>query len=318
MAAISGTYLTTTAKGIREDLTDMISNISPEKTPLMAMAGKGKSENTLHEWQVDALAAPDTANAKAEGNDASFTVPTPTVRIGNVMQISDKTAIVGGTLEEVRKAGRKSEMGLQMAKRSAELKRDIESIILSNQAADSSDPRKTGSLLAFLKTNVSIGTGSAANPSYTTLPNAVRVDGTQRALTEQLLKDVNALAWAEGGEPRTIMVNAFNKSKVSGFAGNATRTYNLNSDKPGAVVASVDVYVGEFGTLKVVPNRWQRARDLFVLDPEYISIVYLRGFHQEKLAKTGDAEKRIIRAEWGLKIHNEKAHAAIYDLTTSA
>lgn len=316
MAALSGTYITDDAKGLREDLTDMISNISPEKTPFISMIGKGKAKGTLHEWQVDELAPPDTANARAEGNDATFTSPTATVRIGTVMQISDKTAMVAGSLEAVDKAGRKSEMAYQMAKRSAELKRDIETIALSNQGADSSDPRKTASLLAFLKTNISKAS-DGSNPSYTTLPTDVRTDGTQRVFTEQMLKDVIALAWAEGAEPKFIMAGAFNKSKISGFAGNADRVFNLNSAKPGAIVASADVYVGEFGTLTVVPNRFQRARDVLVLDPEYASIVYLRGFHTEKLAKTGDAEKRIIRAEWALKVHNEKAHGGIFDLTTA-
>ena len=316
MAALSGTYITDDAKGLREDLTDMISNISPEKTPFISMIGKGKAKGTLHEWQVDSLANPDTANAKNEGNDASFSVPTPTTRIGTVMQISEKTAMVAGTLEAADKAGRKSEMALQMAKRSAELKRDVEAIALANQAADSTDPRKTASLLAFLKTNIDKAP-DGSNPSYTSLPNATRTDGTPRAFTEAMLKNVVQLGWAEGAEFKIIMTGAYNKAKISGFAGNADRVFNLNGAKPGAIVASADVYVSEFGTLTVVPNRFQRTRDVFVLDPEYASIVYLRPYHSEQLAKTGDAEKRVIRVEWGLKVHNEKAQGAVFDLTTS-
>ena len=207
MAALSGTYITDDAKGLREDLTDMISNISPEKTPFISMIGKGKAKGTLHEWQVDSLANPDTANAKNEGNDASFSVPTPTTRIGTVMQISEKTAMVAGTLEAADKAGRKSEMALQMAKRSAELKRDVEAIALANQAADSTDPRKTASLLAFLKTNIDKAP-DGSNPSYTSLPNATRTDGTPRAFTEAMLKNVVQLGWAEGAEFKIIMTGA--------------------------------------------------------------------------------------------------------------
>jgi hypothetical protein len=316
MSAISGTYVTDDAKGLREDLTDMIYDISPEKTPFMSMIGKGKMKGTLHEWQTDALATPDTANAKAEGNDATYTVPTQTIRLGNVAQISEKTALVSGTLEAVDKAGRRSEMALQMAKRSAELKRDMESILLSNQAADSADPRKTASLLAFLKTNIDKAAGGI-NPVYTSLPDDVRTDGTQRAFTEAMLQAVISLAWNEGADPRFIMVGAFNKSQISGFDGNATRTLNLNGVKPGAIISSADVYVGEFGTLTVVPNRWQRTRDAFVLDPEFLSVVYLRPFNSEALAKTGDAQKRAIRVEYALKVHSEKAHGGIFDLTTS-
>ncbi len=316
MAAISGTYTTATAKGIREDLTEAIYNISPEKTPFISMIGRSKAKNTLHEWQTDALEAVDGSNFRAEGNDATFSVPTPTVRLGNYNQISDKTAIVAGTLDAVDKAGRKSEMAYQLSKRSVEIKRDIETIVLSNQAASGSDPRKTGSMLAFLKTNISKDAGGT-NPSYTTLPNAVRVDGTQRALTEQMIKDVAQLCWTEGAEPSIVMVGAFNKTVISGFAGNADKTLNLAGAKPGVIVQAMDVLVTDFGNLKVVANRFQRARDAFILDPSMIRLFFLRGFQTTKLAKTGDAEKRLLNAEWGLQVDNEKSQGAVYDLLTS-
>lgn len=317
MAAISGTYTTATAKGIREDLTDVIYNLSPTKTPFFQMAGRTKAKNVLHEWQIDSLANPDASNFRNEGNDATFTVPTATVRVGNYCQISDKTAIVAGTLDAVDKAGRDSEMAYQLAKRSAELKRDLETIAIgSNQAASGSDPRKTGSMLAWLKTNISKA-GDGTDPVYTVLPNAVRVDGTQRALTEVLLKAVVQLAWTNGGEPGTIMVGAFNKTVISTFGGNADKVVNMTGAQPGVIIAAMDVYVSDFGNLKVTANRFQRTRDLFVLDPEYVSIAYLRGFKTTELAKTGDAEKRLLNVEWALKVNNEQAHGAVYDLTTS-
>lgn len=316
MGAVSGTYTTATAKGIREDLTNVIYNISPEKTPFFQMAGRTKAVNTLHEWQIDSLAAVDTTNARAEGNDATFTTPAATTRVGVHMQISDKTAIVSGTLETVNKAGRKSEMAYQMSKRSAELKRDMESIALSNQADSGTDPRATGGLGAWLKTNTDFA-GDGSDPSYTTVPNDARGDGTQRALTEAMLKSVVQACWESGAEPSIISVGSFNKAVISSFGGNADKVVNLSGAKPGVIVAAMDVYVSDFGNLKVIANRFQRSRDLFIFDPEYVSIAYLRGFQTEELAKTGDAEKRIIRAEWGLKVHNEAAHGAIYDLTTS-
>ena len=316
MAAISGTYTTATAKGIREDLTEAIYNISPEKTPFISMIGRSKAKNTLHEWQTDALAAADTSNFRNEGNDATFAAPTPTVRIGNYVQISDKTAIVAGTLETVDKAGRKSEMAYQLSLRSAELKRDIESIALSNQQASGSDPRKTAGLPAWLKTNISKGSGGV-DPVYTSLPNDDRTDGTQRALTEQMIKDVAQLCWNEGAEPSVIMVGGFNKTVISGFAGNADKTLNLAGAKPGVIVQAMDVLVTDFGNLRVVANRFQRARDLFILDPDMMSLMFLRGFKTHKLAKTGDAEKRLLNVEWGLKVNNEKSQGAVYDLLTS-
>ncbi|MCC2626384.1 MAG: head protein [Thermomicrobiales bacterium] len=316
MAAVSGTYTTATAKGIREDLTDAIYNISPEKTPFISMIGRSKAKNTLHEWQTDELEAVDGSNFRAEGNEATFAAPTPTVRVGNYVQISDKTAIVAGTLEAVDKAGRKSEMAYQLSKRSVEIKRDMETIALSNQAASGSDPRKTAGLPAWLKTNISKGAGGV-DPVYTSLPNDDRTDGTQRALTEQMIKDVAQLCWTEGAEPSIIMVGGFNKTVISGFAGNADKTLNLAGAKPGVIVQAMDVLVTDFGNLKVVANRFQRTRDLFILDPSFLSIMFLRGFKTHKLAKTGDAEKRLLNAEWGTKLNNEASQGAVYDLTTS-
>jgi hypothetical protein len=316
MAAVSGTYTTVTVKGMREDLTDAIYNISPEKTPFISMIGRSKAKNVLHEWQTDALEAVDSSNFRAEGNEATFATPTPTVRVGSYVQISDKTAIVSGTLETVDKAGRKSEMAYQLSKRSVEIKRDIETIALSNQAASGSDPRKTAGLPAWLYTNTSFGSGGV-DPVYTTLANDDRTDGTQRALTEQMIKDVAQSCWTEGAEPSVIMVGGFNKTVISGFAGNADKTLNLAGAKPGVIVQAMDVLVTDFGNLKVIANRFQRTRDLFVLDPSYLSIMFLRGFKTHKLAKTGDAEKRLLNCEWGLKVNNEKSQGAVYDLTTS-
>lgn len=316
MAKVAGTFVSSEVVGDREDLTDAIYQISPEKTPFTSMAGKGKAKNTLHEWQVDELAAPDGANARPEGNEASFTSPAPTVRVGNHCQISDKTAIVAETVEAITKAGRKSEMSKQMAKRTAELKRDVETIVMSNQGADSADPRKLGGLEAWLKTNTDFE-GTGTDPVYTSIPTDPRNDGVQRALTEAMLKNVVQLAWTEGGEPDVIMAGAFNKSAISAFAGNADKVFNLNSAKPGVIVAAMDVYVSDFGTLKVIPNRWQRTRSVFVLDMNLVEIDYLRGYKTSPLAKTGDATKRLINVEYTLKVKNEKGLAAIYDLLTA-
>jgi len=313
MSAISGTYITGSAKGIREDLTDAIYNISPEKTPFMNMAGRSDAKNTLHEWQTDSLASPDGSNFRNEGNDATFTTPSPTVRLGNYVQISDKTAIVSGTLEEVRKAGRKSEMAYQMAKRSAELKRDMETIALSNQAASGTDPRKTAGLPVWIKTNTSLGVGGA-NAVYTTLPNATRTDGTLRSITEAMVKTVAQNCWDQGAEPDTLMVGSSIKVAISAFAGNATKTLNLAGAKPGVIVQAMDVIVTDFGNLKVVPNRFQRGRDAFILDFEYLKLTFLRGFTQSPLAKSGDAEKRLILAEWGTEVDNEAAVGAVFDV----
>lgn len=320
---ITNTYQTYQVKGIREDLSDMIYMISPTDTPYMSMIGKGKADNTFFEWQTDALASVDTSNAVVEGEDVDsngYDQTAPTVRLGNYTQISRKTLIISGTTEAVKKAGRKKELAYQLAKRSKELKRDMEAIMLANQAAaagNASTARTTGSVLAFLKTNIDKGSGSAADPIYTNVPNDPRTDGTQRAFSEVILKSVIQKCWAKGGNPTVLMVGPVNKQNTSAFTGIAAQRYNAQGAKPSTIVGAADIYVSDFGNVSVVPNRFQRERDAHVVDPEYASVHYLRSFKTEPLAKTGDAEKRMLVVEWGLCIKNEEAHGLAADLNTT-
>lgn len=317
MAKFTGTMVTTDAKGLREDLTDLISNISPTKTPLMSMIGRSKAKAVLHEWQIDTLATPSTSNQKAEGNEATYATPSSTQRIGNYVQISDKTCQTSGTLEAIDKAGRKSEMAYQMAKRGAELKRDMEANMFENIAASGTDPRKTGGLGAWLYTNTDFASGSGGDPVYTTLPNSARTDATAgdlRTFQETQLKSVISSAWTNGGEPSVAFMGAFAKAAFSGFDGEYTKTFETSKTAQAAIVAASDVYVSDFGVIKVVPSRFNRIRDVYVIDPEYMSVMYLRPFQTQDLAKTGDAEKKLLLVEWGLKVNNEAAHGAIFDL----
>lgn len=319
MAIVSGTYLTYSSIGNREDLTDVIYNISPEETPFMSGAGRGKAKATFHEWQIDALAAAVSTNQVVEGDEATFSAPSPTTRLGNRLQISRKTLILSDTQEVIDKAGRKSEEAYQLAKRSAELKLDMEKQSLENIASvggDSTTARVTAGLGAFVKTNTDHEAGGS-DPSYTSEPTDPRDDGTPRSFTETILKNVIQQVWTSGGNPKVLMVGPFNKTVVSGFAGIAQITYNLNSPKKAAVIGAVSVYVSDFGTLDVVPNRHQRERDGWVLDFDFVSFVYLRPFKKVSLAKTGDAEKKMLIVEWGLKVHNEAALGLAADLDNS-
>jgi hypothetical protein len=317
MAKFTGTMVAADGKGLREDLTDMIYNIAPTATPLMSLIGKSKAKAVLHEWQTDTLAAPITTNARAEGNETAFTTPGATVRVGNYVQISDKSVVISGTMEVVDKAGRKSELAYQLAKRSAELKRDMEATIFDNQAAVSSDPRKTGTLGAWLFSNVDMGTGAAANPVYTNLPNQARTDGTTRAFTEVILKSALSKAFTSGSVPTNAFMGATQKALFSAFTGQYTKTFQTNvvKESGNAIIAAADVYVSDFGIIKVVLSRWNRSRDVYIIDPEYMSVMYLRPFQTVDLAKTGDAEKKLLLVEWGVKMNNEAAHASAVDLT---
>lgn len=321
MTIITSTTTTFDIKGIREELSNIIYNISPEDTPFMSNAGRESVENTLFEWQRDVLAAAVSTNAQIQGDDiTTFDAVTATVRMGNRTQISRKAIIVADTVEAVSKAGRKAELAYQIAKRSAEIKRDIETNCLANVAAvagGTGTAPKTGTLLATIGsidgTNVSMG-ATGANPTDPLLFTNARTNGTTRAFTEALLKTVLGAVWKNGGSPDTLMVDSIQKAVVSGFAGIATKTYSQGEARPAAIIGAADVYVGEFGTYSVVPNRFQRSLDCWVFDFEYVALTYLRPFQVKDLAKTGDAEKKLLLAEWGLKVYTDFAHGLVTDL----
>jgi hypothetical protein len=314
------TYTRFDAVGAREDLSDVIYNISPQDTPIMSSIGKTSAKAVYHEWQTDALASVNTSNALVEGADATAATLSATTRIGNYTQIVGKTVQVSGTLEAVDKAGRKSEKAYQLAKASAELKRDIEGIITANQgqsAGNSSTARVMGTLLSYIKTNTNKGSGTTAGADPTTIGVSTRTDGTTRTFQESMLKDVIAKVFTSGGTPSVLMVSPALKQVVSAFTGLAQHRYNSNTGGDVTILAGADLYQSDFGVLQIVPNRFMRTRDALVLDPEYAALAYLRPFQTIELAKSGDSEKTQILAELTLEVKNEAAHGGIFDLSAS-
>ena len=317
MAIVANTFTSFDAKGIRESLADIISSISPEEVPFQSNVGSENVSNTYFEWQTDSLAA-TSKTARIDGDDVgSFDSTSATSRVGNYTHILRRTTIVADNLSAQDLAGRNDELSYQLAKRGKELKRDIEAVLTDNNAqvaGNSSTARETGGLGAWIGTNQNDNHATGQADSDGT---SARTDGTQRAFTEAMLKDAMQQAFTSGGQPSMLMVGPHNKTVVSGFAGIAAQRYMAPSDSPTTIVGTADVYMSDFGTLNVVANRFQRDRDAFCLDPEYASVCYLRPIQQVELAKTGDAEKRMVIAEFGLKVLNEAAHAIVADLSTS-
>lgn len=306
MAAPTNTFLTTAAIGNREDLSDVIYRISPTQTPVLNMAAKTKATATLHEWQVQDLAAASSANAQAEGDDASAKAVTPTVRLTNRTQISTKTVIVSGSQQAVNSAGRKDELGYQLSLASLELKRDMETNLTQADVAGTA-PRASRGLRGWVVDNVNRNAGTLA--SYTA--NTGYTPGTLRTFAETQVKDVLQQVYTAGGEPDTVMLPPLMKQAFSAFTGGATR-FDKSEDK--SVTAAVDFYVSDFGTLTCVPNRFMATRDAFVLQADKLAVAYLRPFFTKELAATGDAEKRQLIVEWTLEVRAPKAHGAVYDI----
>tara|TARA_R100000951_G_scaffold53678_4_gene45260 strand:+ start:1367 stop:2320 length:954 start_codon:yes stop_codon:yes gene_type:complete len=317
MAIVANTQTSFSTTGIRESLADIVSSISPEEVPLQSNIGSENVSNTYFEWQTDSLASTSTT-AVIDGDDvSSFDATSSTTRVGNYSHILRRTVIVADNLSAQDIAGRNDELAYQLAKRGKELKRDVEATLTDNNAqvaGNSSTARETGGLGAWIATNDNFA-GDGASPTGD--GTDARTDGTQRDLTEAMVKDAMQKAYTAGGQPSILMVGPHNKTVVSGFAGIAAQRYQAPSDGPTTIIGAADVYLSDFGTLSVTPNRFQRERDAFLLDPEYASVCYLRPIQQVELAKTGDAEKRMVIAEFGLKVTNEAAHAGVFDLNVS-
>ncbi len=320
MTTPSGTFQTYQAIGNREDLEDLIWDVSPMETPFSKMIKKGKATAKYSEWQTDALAAAGS-NAVIEGDDATVDTATPTVRLRNYCQILDKVISVTGTQEVVDKAGRDSEIAYQTAKRMKELKRDLEYALIRNQAstagaaATAATMASVESWIATNKTSVGSG-GTPTTPGYASGTVAAPTDNsTAGTLTEAVLKSTIASVWSACDGAELIMVGPLTKQKISGgFSGIATRFRDVPSGSQAQVIGGVDLYVSDFGEHKIVPNRFMRDRNVLLLNMDYWELARLRGTQSWPLAKTGDSEKRQMLMEVTLHSKNELANGKITDV----
>jgi len=318
MAVNANTNQTYNVSTIREDLDAALASISPLETVFMSSIGTRNVDNTYFEWsEVDLAAAAD--NRAVEGDAATNSAPTNAVRKGNYTQISTKTVEVSSTNQAVNGVADAQTVAKQVAYKLSEMKRDMEKMLLDNVAASAgsaSTARQTAGLPAFLTTNTARGTGGAdgttSGSGSAGYPNAAATDGTQRAITEALLKGVIADCWDEGAEPSVVLCGSAQKQTISTFTGNATRYKEAEDSK---LNAAIDVYISDFGELQIVPARHIRSRDVFVLDPNYAAVAYLQTAKQEPLAKNGLSERRLISAEYGLQVTSEKAHGVIADVS---
>lgn len=326
MAVITNAYTTGSAVGIREDLTDRIHRVDVEDTPFTSRIGTTTAKQTTHEWQTRDLGAVNEDNAKPEGQATARAASTNNVRVNNLCQISEKNATVSGTLEAVDKAGRRREMGLQMADRTVELRKDMERIVIGNQARDDdatvdseTGVRQLRGFEAWLRSNTSratVGTAGADPADPNTTPGTSATDGTQRVFTELLLLDTLQEVYTAGGNVKFAMMGPYNKRKASAFTGRTSARQEIGATK---IQQAATMYASDFGDIELVPHRYMRSsgRSCLLVDPDNVKVAYLRKFKRFPLAKSGDAETRVILSEYTLEVCNEKAHGIVADLTTA-
>ena len=315
MAQPAGTFASNDMVGIREDLTDVIYNISPTETPFLNSVAHTEATARLHEWQTHSLAS--AADNKAiEGDTRPGTAGTATSRLTNRTQISTKDATVSGSARAVQTAGRADELDYQLLLRGKELRRDMETGLLSNKIAvtgSDSAASEYGAIGSWIATNDDFDSGGS---SPTSGGADARNDGTQRAFTEDQLKSALKLVFDSGGDPTVLMVGGFNRQVASSFGGGATKMLKAESK---TLNASFDVYDSDFGELKIIPNRFQRARDALILDLDHWAVPFLTGRNMVTIdiAQVGDAKSKQILSEYTLESRNEAASGGVFDLTTS-
>ena len=325
MAVPANTRETYGAIGIREDLSNIIYNISPTETPFLNSVGRGSCDNTQFEWQTDELSGAGN-NRQKEGDDYASTAATEPRRLGNYTQISATQVQSSGTAEAVDFAGRKSTQAYQLAKRAKEMKRDMEKMLLDDtfKAVGSSGvARATASVGTWMGTPV-VGTSTVMDGSLATplgLANlgvgSVGPDGTTDPTTAAstalaiTLAGINAVVsriWDLGGTPDTIICDAPTKQTISSSAVGgqvvADPIGNNSGSKAITAVNAVDVLVTDFGTFKIVPDRHTVGECAYFFDFDLWSVDYLRPFRTETLAKSGDSVKQLLIAEYGLRAKN--------------
>lgn len=317
MAAPTNTLTAFSAVGNKEDLEDIIYKVAVNKTPFTSAIGKDKATNTYHEWQTFSLRAPVGTNKAVQGYDVDATAAKVTTRVGNRTQIFLESGSVSGTQESIDAAGKASEMAWQKVQKGQELATDIETSMLGNYASitgDASTAAQTGGALAWMTSNVSRGSGGSSG-GFSGGTVSAATNGTQRALTETLLKSVMATSFNNGARPSLAFMGATHKQVWSSFTGIADIRSEVSGKAQATITGAADVYVSDFGALTTVPVQYGLTRDVMLIDPEFWAVGTLRSMKTEPLAKTGDAERFMLSTEKCLISRNQKASAVIADLS---
>ena len=316
MAQPSNTFDSYDANGIREDLENVIYNISPEETPFYSSLKKVSASNTYHEWQTDSLRA-SASNAHIEGDDTTASAMTATSRLGNYTQIFKNAVTIPDTDEGLDKAGRSAEMAYQTLKIAKEQKLDIEKALFANNArvvGSATAARELAGAPSWMTTNIT-NTGTSGSDATGDGTDA-RTDGTQTAFTQADFDSAMQSIWENGGRPDSVYLSAYQMNIALGFTGNNNQRSAVQAgDKK--VVKSLDVYVTPWGTVEFTPTRENRGRDVFIMQNDMWSCASLRPTKNTALAKTGDSTKRQVLTELTLVCKNEAASGMIVDCSTS-
>lgn len=330
MAVITNTMRTSGAVGNREELSDVVSRITPEDTPIYSLMEKGTCVSVHPEWETDELAAPGE-NAREEGEEYTFDAISPPVRLGDYTQILRKDWIISNTQEAVSEAGKVQKRKYQKLKKGVEIRKDVEYAIVSNQASVGGNIRRLGGLPSWITSNVSRGAGGA-NGGFSSVTGltVAATNGTQRAFTKTIMDSVMQQGFNNGAKFKHVVGSAWVKSVFVTFMSDANVAqfrYSVSANgSRNTIQATADFYEGPFGKVLVHPSTVQStpalARNVFFIDPDYLEFLWLRKIQEDKnIAKTGDADKGVLIGEGTLAVKNEKGlgvAADIYGISASS
>lgn len=319
--------------GNREDLLDIITNISPMDTLLLSGLEKVPANNITHEWLVDILAGfgdPDVGNADVmavpEGSDATFEPLVPRKRLCNLTQILRRTFDVSDTQRDINTAGLRDEYVYQLRKATMELARFINFALIHSIRQFQTQqgnavgvlPRKMDGFYAY---------ASADDPTCVTtlglsedeMGTITTVEGSSptNCIDECILNAQLQAMWSKGAMTDTMWVNAQQKRSISNLTlnPNSQVRYNINVAER-TVINTVDFYQSDFGTQKVYLDRYQRTDRISLAEANKVRVAVLRPVLAVELAKVGSSTKGMIEWEGTLEVLAPNAIGYITGLCT--
>lgn len=280
-------YTTYSQVGKAEDVSNILSDITPTDTPMLTMTKTEKVSARTFSFLEDSLRAA-TSNAKLEGADAADITLIDIVERTNNTQILEETFRISGSADAVKTYGRAKETALQLGKTLKSIKRDLEfSLVGVDQAAvagSSAVARKMASLINQISTGVDAGANATD------------------ALTEAKLLEAGQTAFNNGSDPSVFMIKPADAQIVAGFSASAGRNREVAQGK--TLVNVIDLYVSPYGEYKVVLNRHLETSHALLIDPSMFKTCVLRPFTRTLLAKQGDSDRHMVVGEYSCKHSN--------------
>lgn len=319
--AFSNTYnVTNPGSGVsnREDLTDVLTILAPEETPVLSLANKSKATATFNEWTVDVLATP-SATGIQEGSDvSSFTDKfAGRARLGNYIQLFRRDFMVSQLQQAVESVG-PAKIAEAEAKGVREIKRDIEKVLCGDQDRSVEDGASARYVSRGLGLWTSNTPGSDVPSNFRTPTTSIHGTGT---FTENAFNGLISSIFSQTGtvDKLSLVAGTTLRRTVSGFARSDNNTnenvYHVNqmaTDKE--ITLSVNTYDSDFGLITVINGNPACLPDSsrgYIINPNYIGVAELMSLGSTRVPDQGGGQRGFVDAAAGLQVFSPLAHGKI-------